>query len=89
MKLLSTKTIAAVLTVLSLMTVPMTAQQEVSPDHFDEKPSPAKSQKPAPARKATTARNKQNTPRPSAAANKNKNAQTPSVLSADSRSAAR
>ncbi len=38
---------------LALLTVPMAAQQEVSPEHFEAKQGPAKDHKPAPAHKPT------------------------------------
>ena len=41
---------------LAVLALPLAAQQEVSPDHFDEKPSATQSHKPSPAHKTATAK---------------------------------
>jgi hypothetical protein len=51
---------AATLFFAGFLTVPMAAQQEVAPEHFDQKPRAAKSRKPSPqARKATNGKSTQ------------------------------
>ena len=57
-KFVSLKAVALFLA--GFLTVPVAAQQEVSPEHFDQKPSAARTRKPSPqARKAMSAKNKQ------------------------------
>lgn len=81
MKLLSVKTLTVIATFVSLMTVPSAAQQEINPDHFDQKPSPAKHQKTRPAaRKTTRANSTQRRAGQSAAVSRNKNEQGASML---------
>ncbi len=51
---------AAALFFAGFLTVPMAAQQEVAPEHFEQKPSAAPSRKPSPqAHKATSAKSTQ------------------------------
>jgi hypothetical protein len=51
---------AAALFFAGFLAVPMAAQQEVAPEHFEQKPSAAKARKPSPqARKATNAKSTQ------------------------------
>ena len=57
-KFVSLKTTALFLA--GFLTVPMAAQQEVSPEHFDQKPSAAQTRKPSPQpHKATSAKSTQ------------------------------
>ena len=58
-KFVSLKT--AALFFAGFLTVPMAAQQEVAPEHFEQKPSAAHSRKPSPqAHRATNAKSSQN-----------------------------
>ena len=70
---------------LAVLVLPTAAQQEVSPDHFDEKPSAARSHKPAlPTRNTTTTRNnKSANHRGSTAAKARSEARASFVLKAD------
>jgi len=62
----------------ALLSVPMIAQQEVSPDHFDEKPAVAKKHKPATSAKPLAAK-KANTSNHAASKVKPAPAQTASL----------
>lgn len=87
MKEISLKAAALLFAGLALLTVPMAGQQEVSPEHFDEKPVAARPHKPAlSARKTATAKSKQNAGNQ---VSKGKSANKPSVLTADARSTGR
>lgn len=87
MKEVSLKAAAWFFAGLALLTVPMAAQQEVSPEHFDEKPAAARPHKPAPsARKTATAKSKQNAGKQ---VSKGKSVNKSSVLTADARSTGR
>jgi len=76
--------LSAILT-LAALALPLAAQQEVSPEHFDHKPSAARSHKSAlPAHKTTTAGSKKSAGRQGTTAAKAKRKpQAPSVLTAD------
>jgi hypothetical protein len=73
---------------LGLLTVPMAAQQEVSPDHFDEKPAAARPHKPALAARKTAEKSKQNAGSQNTVSKSN-NASKSAALTADARSTAR
>lgn len=76
--------LSAVLT-LAALALPLAAQQEVSPEHFEHKPSAARSHKAAlPAHQTTTARSKKSARRQDSTPAKAKSkAQASSVLTAD------
>ena len=73
---------------LGLLTVPMAAQQEVSPDHFDEKPAAARPHKPALSTRKTAAKSKQNGGNQSPAS-KGNNSNKSAALTAEPSSIAR
>jgi hypothetical protein len=84
-KAVSLKTAGLLLAGAALLAVPAIAQQEVAPDHFDEKPSVSRPHKPAPqARKTTDAKTTRSAVSQAAPAPKSKAAtRAPSVLKAD------
>lgn len=87
MKAVSLKAAILFFAGLAFMTMPLAAQQEVSPDHFDDKPATARPHKPVPAARKTAAeKSKQNA---GSTVSKSKSASKSAVLTADSRSTAR
>ena len=74
---------AAGLFLAGFLTVPVAAQQEVSPEHFDQKPSAAKTRKPSPqARKAASAKSTQSASNQGSSAVKPKKGAQPSTVPA-------